>query len=602
MSSIHYSIIPKNPQAHLFQVTLTILEPDSVGQRVSLPAWIPGSYLIRDFAKHIVQLSAESHDHRLTVQKLDKSTWCCAPSVEPLVISYEVYAWDDSVRAAHLDITHGFFNGSSVFLRVEGQEDQLCTVTILPPEGEAYRHWRVATTLPRAGAGPYRFGDYQAANYDELIDHPVEMGQFSLATFEACGVPHDIAMTGRHRADMNRLCQDLKILCEQHIRCFGEPAPMSRYLFLMTVVGEGYGGLEHRASTALICARSSFPRVGETEVGASYQNFLGLCSHEYFHTWNIKRIKPAAFIPYDLGRENYTCLLWAFEGITSYYDDLGLVRSGLIHPENYLEILGQTITRVLRGTGRFKQSLAESSFDTWIKFYQQDENAPNAIVSYYAKGALAALALDLTLRMKTQGQCSLDEIMRALWNTYGKTGKGVPENGIEPLAAEISGLNLNAFFEAILQGTEDFPLKELFATVGIGYQLRCSESSEDKGGTPGKGGAPRTVLGARLAANGKEAKISQVFDHSAAQLGGLAAGDIVIAVNGIRVTADSLEKIIESYPAGATVQIHAFRRDELREFEITLKAAPQDTCVLTIDHSASPETVVARNSWLLGMS
>src|SRR5699024_346907 len=166
------------------------------------------------------------------------------------------------------------------------------------------RHWRVATTLPRAGAEPYGFGDYQAANYDELIDHPVEMGQFSLATFEACGVSHDIAMTGRHRADMNRLCQDLKNLCEQHIRFFGEPAPMSRYLFLMTVVGEGYGGLEHRASTALICARSSFPRVGETEVGASYRNFLGLCSHEYFHAWNIKRIKPAAFIPYDLGREN----------------------------------------------------------------------------------------------------------------------------------------------------------------------------------------------------------------------------------------------------------------------------------------------------------
>lgn len=601
MASIHYCIIPINPQAHLFQVTLTVSEPDSEGQRLSLPAWIPGSYLIRDFAKHVVQLSAESRAHPLPVQKLDKSTWLCAPSAGPLTVRYQVYAWDSSVRAAQLDTFHGFFNGTSVFLRVEGQAERPCTVTILPPEGESYRRWRVATALPRAGAEPYGFGDYQAKDYEELIDHPVEMGEFSLATFEACGVPHDIAITGHYRADMERLCRDLKILCEYHIRFFGEPAPMDRYVFLVTAVGEGYGGLEHRASTALLCNRSDLPRAGESGIREEYRNFLGLCSHEYFHAWNIKRIKPAAFMPYNLKGENYTCLLWAFEGITSYYDELALARSGLISEAQYLEVLGQTITRVLRGSGRFKQSLAESSFDAWTKFYQQDENAPNAIVSYYTKGALAALALDLTLRRETQGRCSLDEVMRALWEAYGKTGMGVPENGVEQLAAEVSGLDLSAFFESALRGTEDLPLQELLASVGVGYALRALESGEDKGGKPGQGGMPRTQLGIRLAPNEREAQLSHVFAGGAAQLAGLSAGDSLVAVDGIRVTARNLEGVIGAYPVGATVHIHAFRQDKLRQFEVTLKAAPQDTCVLTMEQAAEPAAAAARQSWLRGI-
>lgn len=495
----------------------------------------------------------------------------------------------------------GFFNGSCMFLTVEGQADRLCTVTILPPEGEIYRDWRVATALPRAGAEPYGFGDYQAVNYDELIDHPVVMGRFSLATFKACDVPHDIVIMGRHRADMDRLCQDLKTLCEWHIHFFGVPAPMDRYLFLITATGEGYGGLEHRASTALICSRDDLPRAGEVKTRESYRNFLGLCSHEYFHTWNIKRIKPAVFTPYKLGCENYTHLLWAFEGITSYYDELGLVRSGLISQENFLEVLGQTITRVLRTPGRFKQSLAESSFDTWIKFYQPNENTPNAVVSYYAKGSLVALALDLTLRRETQGKYSLDKVMKILWDSYGKTEMGVPESGIEQLVGEISRLDLSDFFDSALRGTEDINLAPLFADVGIIYQLRCSESSEDKGGTLGKGGSPRTVLGVRLVSNKREAKLSQVFEGGAAQLAGLAAGDIVVAVEGIRATASNLEKIIESYPSEITIQIHAFRQDELRKFAVTLKLAPQDTCVLTFNPTASAEMIAARQAWLLGI-
>src|SRR5581483_4613820 len=332
---------------------------------------------------------------------------------------------------AHLDTTHAFFNGPSVFLKVEGREDDPCEVEILPPKGARYRSWRVATAMRRKDAGPNGFGTYRADNYDELIDHPVEIGAFTLPAFRACGVPHGVALTGRHRADMDRLCRDLKVLCETQIRFFGEPAPMDRYLFLVTAVGEGYGGLEHRSSTALLCSRDDLPQKGVAEVTNGYRTFLGLASHEYFHTWNVKRIRPAAFSPYDLNRESYTTLLWAFEGITSYYDDLLLVRSGLITRDAYLELLGKAVTSVLRAPGRLKQTVEESSFDAWIKYYRQDENAPNAMVSYYVKGGLVALCLDLLIRSETQGRRSLDRVMRALWKRYGQKGVGIPEDGIE---------------------------------------------------------------------------------------------------------------------------------------------------------------------------
>ncbi|MBY0445394.1 MAG: peptidase M61, partial [Burkholderiales bacterium] len=336
----------------------------------------------------------------------------------PLEIHYSVYAWDLSVRGAYLDQTRGFFNGTSVFLAVQGQENALCNVEIIAPEGKQYKNWKVATTLATHHTKQGQFGAYQAANYDELIDHPVEMGEFSQISFKACGIPHDIVIAGRHNADLKRLKKDLKQICEYQIKLFGEPAPFDRYVFMTMAVGDGYGGLEHRSSTALMCNRDDLPLAHETQIKTGYRQFLGLCSHEYFHSWNVKRIKPAAYAPYDLKQENYTRLLWAFEGITSYYDDLTLVRTGLISQQEYLDLLAQTISGVERGNGRTKQSLADSSFDTWVKFYRQDENSPNSLVSYYTKGALVALCLDLLIRQQTAGQKSLDDVMRLLYYKY----------------------------------------------------------------------------------------------------------------------------------------------------------------------------------------
>lgn len=605
MVSIRYRIQPKHPGAHLFEVNCVIATPHPDGQVVTLPAWIPGSYMIRDFAKNVVRIEAEAGGTTVALEKLDKQTWRCAPCTGPLTLRYEVYAWDLSVRAAHLDTTHGYFNGPSVFLRVAGQDDAPCTVDIVAPEGGGYAAWRVATAMPADGAPAYGFGRYRAANYDELLDHPVEMGEFSLVHFEACGVPHDIAITGRHRADMERLRRDLKTVCEHHIRFFGEPAPMQRYVFLVMAVGEGHGGLEHRASTSLLCSRDDLPLPGETKVSEGYREFLELCSHEYFHTWQVKRIKPAAFVPYDLRQENYTRLLWAFEGITSYYDDLALVRSGLISPDAYIESLGQMATRVWRSGGRLKQSVADSSLDAWTKFYKQDENAPNAIISYYTKGALIALALDLTLRRGSDGRCSLDEVMGALWRRYGQTGVGVPEDGVERLAAEISGMDLGAFFDQAVRGTTDLPLADLLADVGIDVCLRPAESQNDKGGKlsqkSDKDIAIQGVLGVKTSVAGNnEVRIAHVFDGGPAQAAGLSAQDVIVAIDGLRVSPGGFDKRVASYRPGATVHIHAFRRDELMEFQVTLQAPPADTVVLSLRKDADAATLARRQAWLSG--
>ncbi len=603
VAAVSYRIRPSNPGAHIFEVHCTIADPDPAGQRISLPAWIPGSYMIRDFARHIVRISGRARGAPVTLEKTDSATWLCAPCDGPLDVSYEVYAWDLSVRAAHLDTTHAYFNGTSVFLRVHGREHEPCVVDLERPPAGIGETWRVATALTRLQAAPHGFGTYSARDYDELVDHPVEIGDFTLAEFEACGIAHEVAISGRHGTDTGRLCQDLRRVCEHHIRFFGEPAPMDRYLFLIMAVGDGYGGLEHRASTSLLCQRDTLPRPGESEMSDEYRGFLGLASHEYFHSWNVKRIKPQAFSPYDFNRAAHTRMLWAFEGITSYYDDLALVRSGLITPQAYLQLLGETATRVWRGRGRFKQSLAESSFDAWTKFYRQDENAPNSIVSYYTKGAVVALALDLTIRRASGGTRSLDDVMRALWRRYGQPGIGVPEDGVECIAAEVAGVDLGAFFDQLVRGTEDPALAELLTYVGVDFTLRAAESGSDKGGRPARNGEggnrPRAVLGAHLVA-GSEVRLSQVLDGGPAQAAGLAAGDLIIAVDGLRVSATNLEKALNAHAPGKCVHMHVFRRDELMEFDLTPVAAPADTCVLVLKEGVDAATLAQRELWLAG--
>lgn len=598
MDRLRYRIAPLHPHAHRFEVRLAIEDPDPLGVQVWMPVWVPGSYLIREFARHVVCIEASAAGAALPIEKIDKHRWRCAPAPAGAIVEirYEVYAWDLSVRAAHLDATHAYFNGSAVFLAVAGREHEPCAVEILPPPAQIGAQWRVATTLPRDGAVPWGFGAYRAADYDSLIDHPVECGRFDLVSFDVLGVEHHVAITGRHRGDLSRIAIDLARVCRQHIELFGAPPPFRQYLFLVTVVGEGYGGLEHRDSTSLLCSRDDLPRAGEETPGERYRGFLGLASHEYFHAWNVKRIRPEAFAPIDLSREAYTRQLWAFEGITSYYDDLALVRCGLLREAEYLEMLGETITRVRRGHGRLVQSVAESSFDAWVKFYRADENASNAIVSYYTKGSLVALALDLMLREATGGARSLDDLMRRLWREHGLEDLGVPEGRIEQLVSELAGTDLSAQVRALVHGTGDLPLDVLLAAVGVRLGLRPAFGEADKGGRPrltGATTAPRAWFGARAGADGR---LAVVHEDSPAQRAGLSAGDQLVAFDGLR--AGGLEALLGSRPPGCVVEVHAFRRDELFRCEVTLEAAPADTAFLEIDDQAGDAARQARAAWL----
>ena len=570
-----YRLTPTDPAGHYFSVELTIDTPTPGGQVVSLPAWIPGSYLIRDFSRHIVHIDARSGPYPVALQKISNHSWQCAPCDGPLQLCYTVYAWDLSVRGAHFDETHAFFNGTSVFLQAQGHDQRPCLLDLQPPPHRT--DWKVYTSLPEAPAREFAnaakrhgFGLYLAPDYDALIDHPIEMGTPQVTRFSACGAEHELVFTGLAPGlDLERISQDVKKICETQIRFF-EPetghAPFldssDRYVFMTMITGDGYGGLEHRASTALMASRADLPVKAQTTAPDGYFTFLGLVSHEYFHTWNVKRIKPVAFVPYRLDQENHTRLLWVAEGFTSYYDDLMLLRSGVIDEKKYFSLLAKTIDTVTKSPGRLRQSVADSSFDAWTRFYKQDENAANALVSYYSKGALIALGLDLTLRAATQDSHSLDDVMQLLWVRYGRDfyqGKpaGIPEAAMAAIIHDATGVDVSDFLNRHVDGAEDIPLQQLLADAGI--TLAPAESTTIAG------------LDARTRVSQGRLELATVYNGGAAHKAGLSAADHLVAVNGLRVTdTKDLEQILRAYTAGDAVTVHVFRRDELRSFVVQL--------------------------------
>jgi predicted metalloprotease with PDZ domain len=391
---------------------------------------------------------------------------------------------------------------------------------------------------------------------------------------------------------------DLQQLCEAQIDFFGRPPPFDRYWFLGLAVGDGYGGLEHRASTSLIFSRDDLPKPGESGVPRDYQRFLGLASHEYFHTWHVKRTKPAAFVPYRLDRRVHTRLLWVFEGVTSYYQELLLLRSGVVGTPVFLQRIGELVTRVYRTPGRLKQSLADSSFDAWDILYRPDANHPNTSVSYYTKGALTALALDLTLRRDTDGRVALDDVLRELWRRFGARGIGVPEDGFEALALELGGTALAAFFERSVRGTEDLPLAELLADFGVVLELRAASGAEDKGGTPRAANGETLGLGASYRDRDYGLELITVLDGGPAQRAGLIPGDVLVAVDRLKVNERNLRRRLARFEPDERVTASVFRGDELIEVGLVLKAAPLDTAHLQLAEQAEPAVLGRRKAWL----
>ncbi len=594
---IEYRVGSRNPAAHCFDIELHIERPDPQGQLLRLPAWIPGSYMIRDFARNIVEIEAETAAAALTPEQIDKSSYRLPPLQEPVIVRYRVYAWDLSVRGAHLDLGHGFFNGTSLFLEVVGQGDAPCRVVIEPPQHPGCCDWEVATALPRVEGRDFGFGAFEAENYAQLIDCPVEMGRFRRFDFEVAGVRHDMVLTGRFGCDVERLKQDLTRICAQEIALFEGQAPFERYLFLVMVTDDGYGGLEHGNSTALMCARDDLPQPGmkPDETTEGYRRFLGLCSHEYFHCWNVKRITPAVFVAPDLSREVYTPLLWAFEGITSYYDDLILLRSGCITLDDYLDLLAQTITRVRRSPGRLRQSAAASSFNAWTKFYKQDENAPNAIISYYAKGCLIALCIDLTLRRRSEGRVSLDAVMRSLWQDWQLGRRGIGEQDIQQRIVELLGEDIHDELTQWIEQPGELPLESLLQSISLRLEWRAPADSQDKGGRSDKPGL-RGWFGTQVKDEDGGLRLQSVIEDSPAQRAGLSAGDLLIAIDGLRASRKRLEHWLRQADLARDYELLAFRRDELVKALVCLDAAVPDTAAISVIDAESP----ALGQWMAG--
>jgi predicted metalloprotease with PDZ domain len=535
-----YRIEVGDARSHRFVVTMRVTKP-LPQQQLSLPVWIPGSYMVREFARHLSPITATQAGRDLTVTQLDKCTWVLDNTgTAAITVRYEVYAFDTSVRTAFLDAHRGFFNGTSVFLKAEGLQGRPHDVKITGlPAG-----WQVGTSLPAVRVNKLGVGDYQAPDYDALVDHPVELGAFWKGTFTVKGVRHEFVVAGAPADfDGDKLLQDTRRICEAQIAFWHgrRKAPFDHYVFMLNAVDDGYGGLEHRQSTALICSRKDLPRLGRAVHADNYTTLLGLISHEYFHTWNVKRLKPTEFAPYDYTRENHTRMLWFFEGFTSYYDDQFLLRAKLIDAAAYLKLVGKTVNQVLATPGRAQYSVGQASFDAWTRYYRPDENTANATVSYYTKGSLIALCLDLALRQlppRGDREPTLDGVMQRLWALgraihAGDVAQALADEADAPPPLTLTGklpkaaaeqATLHAWAHLLnlwTEGCEDLPLQPLLAHMGVHWSAKPAPLAQR--------------LGTRLSDAGGAVKVQAVMRHSPAEQAGLSAGDELLALDGWRL-------------------------------------------------------------------
>jgi predicted metalloprotease with PDZ domain len=579
---IRFQVSAPNPDDHLLHVRL---EVDALGEDdhidLSMPVWSPGSYLVREYARHVQRLRAVDADGTpRRVAKRDKATWRVDTTrCHKLVVEYEVFAHDLNVRANHVDDTHAFFTGVATYLYPHGRTDEPVELEVRVPDGF---DWQVYTGLtPQPGAA-HRF---VAPDFDVLFDTPVQMGQHDPLDFEVDGKTHRMIFWGSGNYDRDALAEDLPRVVRANAEIFGG-LPYDDYLFITLLSDGARGGLEHLNSTALIYKRDNFGRgddPGSPDDG--YINFLGLVCHEHFHVWNVKRIRPEALGPFDYQRENYTRDLWTVEGVTSYYDTLGLLRAGIIDPQGYLQRLLRRIKRYERTPGRHLHSLEDASFDAWIKLYRPDEHTRNSTVSYYLKGELVCLLLDLRIRQESSGSRSLDDVLRHLWQHYYLAdGRGYPEGSYEQVVREATGVELDDFFETFMRGTADPDWNELLAPFGLTLDRERSK--------------PEAWLGVSTKKTGQTLEVTYVPTDSPAHKAGIYPGDEIVAVDGWKVKGGNLADIIGSKTAGGRIEMHLFRRGELRSVGVELGSAPPDIYRVNTREDASDEALALLRGWL----
>jgi len=561
--AVRYRIDFPAPHTHLFHVSMTVPQVAAAASiDVSLPAWTPGSYRVRDFSRHVQDLTAAGDDGApVPCDKVDKQTWRVRPGGRASVtLSYKVYANELTVRTAHLDDRHAYWNGANLCPRVVGETDRPAIVEV----GALPAGWTIATVLEPVQGAPRTFW---APDYDTMIDAPFDCGVFERADFEVDGVPHEIVMDGGGNYDLPRLREDVIRIVRAELQMWGGRPPYARYVFITHCVPEGMpgGGLEHLSSTTLMWNRFRFRPKDK------YDDFLSLVAHEFFHLWNVKRLRPRELGPFEYASESYTKALWIVEGITSYYDELFLRRAGIWDADQYLKKTAEHLHAIEETPGRKHQSLEESSFDAWIKYYQRNEHSVNATVSYYEKGQLVAWLLDLEIRRASGGARSLDDVMRALYREHPETGPGYETARFEALASEAAGTDLSGFFADYVRGTVELAYDRHLAPFGLA--LRWEPKSKEAAGRDGAAEA-RAWLGAKTRAEGPRTFVTEVLEDGPAYSGGVQANDEVLALDGFRATHDQLEARLHERRPGDRITLTLFRGDRLVTVEVTLAARP----------------------------
>ena len=586
--STAYVLRIAEPEARRAEISLEAETRGAATMDARLPVWTPGSYLVREHQRHVDGLRAFDQDGRqLAVSKVDKHTWRVASAGARRVrVEYRLGCFELTVRTNHVDASHAFLNPAAACAFFVGREGEPCVVRTEAPD-----EWRTWVALPQ------RDGAWHALDYDELADSPFEMGPLSshsAHTFSVRGVPHELVVWGRGDFDGRRVVPDVAKIGEALAAVFGGLPFDDRYLFIVHLNDRGRGGLEHRRSAALLVPRFAFVQK------SAYEDFLLLVAHEYFHLWNVKRLRPAAFTPYDWTRENHTRLLWAMEGFTSTYEVVALRRAGLVTPQRFLEIWGERLTTLQRTPGRLRTPLAQASYDAWIKHYRPDESTPNTTVSYYLKGSVVGFLLDLELRRRTNGKRSLDDLMRLLFERHGRP-PGLPEDGVEKAAAELAP-GLPSWFDRALRSTDELELDAALAGVGLRALIRAASGADDKGGAeqsakePAQNGG-RAWFGAQVKERGGALEVQSVVEGSPAQQAGIGAGEEIVALDGFRT--DLKQRLGRATP-GQELRLSVFRMDELLDVRVALAAAPRDTVVLAPDPRATDQQTRLRAEWLGG--
>lgn len=545
--SVRYELSMPQPQNHYFNVNMILSDVKESDVLVKLPVWTPGSYLVREFSKNVNQVTATNENgKKLVVTKTSKNAWSIKrENAKKITISYSVYSFELSVRTSFLDLTHGFVSGSGIFMYTESTKNKKGELMITPHASFK----KITTGLPQKGESvASESTNFVFDNYDHLVDCPIEIGNQEVFTFDASGVKHTVGIYGEGNYSIDQLKKDMANIVESATNVFGQN-PNKDYTFIIHNVVNGQGGLEHTNSTTLSVNRWTYE-------GSKYLGFLSLVAHEYFHLWNVKRIRPVELGPFNYDKENYTSLLWVMEGFTSYYDELLLLRAGYYDKDDYLNKLLSSVNYVEGSVGSRVQPVAHASFDAWVKAYRPDENSANTTMTYYSRGANIAALLDAMIIYEYKGKKCLDHFMQQLYtNYYEKLGRGFSEKEFQKELSEFLHQDMSSFFDNYINGTEIPNFNEVFGKIGVGVEYI---------------GTSKPSFGASLSQTGKELKISRIRSNSSAENAGLSVNDEIIGCNGYRVNKADLEDVINRLNAGEKMNLLVSRDDVLLEIVVTL--------------------------------